>query len=147
MCAIALPFSCILLILPIYIYCISYIIYLCILYYTIVYYIILYYTILYYIILYYTILYYIVYYCIYLYITMHPLFGRDSPPDCQFGGTTLLLQNGQAVSVKSDVSTLQKPTGVALGSGIVGILYIYYKWVNYIYYMVVLYIYIYGWNR
>ena len=109
----------------IYIYCISYIIYLCILYYTIVYYIILYYTILYYIILYYTILYYIVYYCIYFYITMHPLFGRDSPPDCQFGGTTLLVQNGQAVSVKSDVSTLQKPTGVALGSGIVGILYIY----------------------
>ena len=82
---------------------------------------------------------------------MHPLFGRDSPPDCQFGGTTLLVQNGQAVSVKSDVSTLQKPKGVALGSGIVCILYIYiyilYKWVNYIYYMVVLYIYIYGWNR
>ena len=79
---------------------------------------------------------------------MHPLFGRDSPPDCQFGGTTLLVQNGQAVSVKSDVSTLQKPTGVALGSGIVGIyiyIYLLYKWVNYIYYMVVLYIYTHIW--
>ena len=79
---------------------------------------------------------------------MHPLFGirhrianLEAPP--------YWWQNGQAVSVKSDVSTLQKPTGVALGSGIVGILveiYLLYKWVNYIYGGII-YIYTYGWNR
>lgn len=38
--------------------------------------------------------------------------NRDGIPDVLLSeGTTLLVQNGQAVSVKSDVSTLQKPTG------------------------------------
>ena len=103
--------------------------------------------------MYHIFMYTILYYCILLYIFIynHAPVIWYSPPDRQFGGTTLLVQNGQAVSVKSDVSTLQKPTGVALGSGIVGILveiYLLYTWVNYIYGGIIyIYIYTYGWNR